>query len=189
MSSLQGGKFGHGFISAGLMKGLGKNETSATLGRTMIQAIAGGTISRLTGGKFSNGEVNAAIQYLVNETSKTLKERYNENIKKAVNFVNNALAKGLVQPPTDKMYQVKSVTYSEELYSDEGKSAHGLFIPIPVRGWDPLSAKIQISALGAETIESAIVTYGHELGHFDYNRSEASAEVYGKQFLKLYQGN
>ena len=31
--------------------------------------------------------------------------------------------------------------------------------------------------------------YGHELGHFDNNRSEASAEVYGKKFLKLYQGN
>ncbi|BDQ68254.1 hypothetical protein ACE02Y_21000 [Shewanella xiamenensis] len=74
MSSLQGGKFGHGFISAGLMKGLGKIETSATLGRTLIQAIAGGTISRLTGGKFGNGAITSAIQYLVNEVSDRFRE-------------------------------------------------------------------------------------------------------------------
>jgi RHS repeat-associated protein len=74
MSSLQGGNFGHGFISAGIMKGVGKIETSATLGRTLIQAIAGGTISRLTGGKFGNGAVTAAIQYLVNEVGERLSE-------------------------------------------------------------------------------------------------------------------
>jgi hypothetical protein len=187
MSSLQGGKFGHGFISAGLMKGVGKIGTSATLGRTLIQAIAGGTISRLTGGKFGNGAITSAIQYLVNETAKTLQEKYNENIQKAVKFVDKAIEKKLVTPPTDKLYKVKSVTYSEELYSDDGKPAYGLFTPIPVRGWEPLSAKIQISAFGAATIESAIVTYGHELAHFGTN-NESSANVYGYKLLELYQG-
>lgn len=106
MSSLQGGKFGHGFISAGLMKGVGKIETSATLGRTLIQAIAGGTISRLTGGKFGNGAITAAIQYLVNEVApkfsftnrKSPNEYLKENFdagKVEVNISVNKAFKGL----------------------------------------------------------------------------------------------
>lgn len=69
LSDLQGGKFGHGFITAGIMKGVGKIQAANTLGRTMIQAIAGGTVSKLTGGKFANGAVTAAMQFVVNEVS------------------------------------------------------------------------------------------------------------------------
>ena len=47
-SLLQGGKFGHGFVSAGLTKGVTGNfsydtsTTFAVLGRTAIAAISGG---------------------------------------------------------------------------------------------------------------------------------------------------
>ncbi|WP_042146370.1 MULTISPECIES: RHS repeat-associated core domain-containing protein [unclassified Pseudoalteromonas] len=67
MSDLQGGNFGHGFFTAGIMKGIGKINTSESIGRVMVQAIAGGTVSKLTGGKFANGAVTAAIQFTVNE--------------------------------------------------------------------------------------------------------------------------
>ncbi len=67
MSTVQGGKFGHGFITAGIMKGVGKIQTGSNLGRTMIQSLVGGTLSKLTGGKFANGAVTSAIQYVVNE--------------------------------------------------------------------------------------------------------------------------
>ncbi|MFY8274639.1 RHS repeat domain-containing protein [Pseudoalteromonas sp. SSDWG2] len=69
LSDIQGGKFGHGFISAGIMKGVGKIQTQASYGRVIIQAIAGGTVSRLTGGKFANGAVTSAIQFIVNQLS------------------------------------------------------------------------------------------------------------------------
>ena len=65
MSSLQGGKFGHGFVSAGftqaLSPGIGKLEGPVRQGTAV--AILGGTTSVMTGGKFGNGAVTAAFSY------------------------------------------------------------------------------------------------------------------------------
>jgi len=83
LQELQGGKFGHGFVSAGFMKGFGKIQTSDTFGRVLIQAIAGGTVSQLTGGKFANGAMTAAIQYTVNETAAEIKATYRAHYKAA----------------------------------------------------------------------------------------------------------
>ena len=74
LSEVQGGNFGHGFISAGIMKGVGKVGTSASIGRVIIQAIAGGTVSKITGGKFGNGAITAAIQFVVNEQSSNIQK-------------------------------------------------------------------------------------------------------------------
>jgi RHS repeat-associated protein len=64
MSSLQGGRFGDGFVSAGLtaavMPQIGKIQND--VGRTITGALAGGTISEITGGKFANGAMSGAIQ-------------------------------------------------------------------------------------------------------------------------------
>ncbi|MEJ1250649.1 anthrax toxin lethal factor-related metalloendopeptidase, partial [Denitratimonas tolerans] len=65
MSSLQGGKFGHGFASAGftqaLSPGIGKLEGPIRQGTAV--AVLGGTTSVMTGGKFGNGAVTAAFSY------------------------------------------------------------------------------------------------------------------------------
>jgi RHS repeat-associated protein len=76
ISDLSGGKFGHGFFSAGITKGLtphfegiggsdfevnGYNIAEAT-----IAGVLGGTISQATGGKFANGAVTAAMGNLFN---------------------------------------------------------------------------------------------------------------------------
>jgi RHS repeat-associated protein len=77
-SSLSGGKFGHGFFSAGFTKfAMGNagfdysNQSSpAVAGRVAIAAIIGGTASVISGGKFKNGATTAAMaQLLNNETS------------------------------------------------------------------------------------------------------------------------
>jgi RHS repeat-associated protein len=64
MGSLQGGDFGHAFLSAGLsaafMPQVG--QIGDPVARTVTGAIVGGTISKLTGGKFANGAVTGAIQ-------------------------------------------------------------------------------------------------------------------------------
>ncbi|MCJ8273899.1 MAG: hypothetical protein MJK04_31435, partial [Psychrosphaera sp.] len=75
LSHLQGGKFGHGFITAGIMKGVGKIQTGTSFARVMIQSIAGGTVSKLTGGKFANGAVTSALQYVANEVSDAMRFR------------------------------------------------------------------------------------------------------------------
>jgi hypothetical protein len=76
MSDLQGGNFGHGFLTAGVMKGFGKINFGDTnvIGRTVLQAMVGGTVSRITGGKFANGAITAAIQFTVNEKSGAIRE-------------------------------------------------------------------------------------------------------------------
>jgi hypothetical protein len=70
-SVLQGGKFGHGFVSAGMTKLINVNGwygtdqgIQHTIARTTIAAIIGGTISEATGGKFANGARTAAMAQL-----------------------------------------------------------------------------------------------------------------------------
>ncbi|WP_126767268.1 RHS repeat-associated core domain-containing protein [Aliidiomarina iranensis] len=73
LSELQGGNFGHGFFSAGFTKWAGKTwhiDTGSArnvIGNSLKQAIIGGTASKITGNKFSNGAFTAALQYIVNE--------------------------------------------------------------------------------------------------------------------------
>ncbi|MDZ4314155.1 MAG: hypothetical protein U0989_05240, partial [Azonexus sp.] len=63
-SVLSGGKFGHGFASAGLTRlaAPGLTQIKSDTGRAAASALVGGSISKLTGGKFSNGAVTGAMQ-------------------------------------------------------------------------------------------------------------------------------
>jgi len=61
LSELQGGQFGHGFISAGIGAVSGGLFGKAPITRVVGSAIIGGTISELTGGKFANGAMTAAF--------------------------------------------------------------------------------------------------------------------------------
>jgi len=62
------------------MKGFGKINFGDinVFGRTALQAIAGGTVSTLTGGKFANGAITSAIQFVVNEKSGWIRERWQD---------------------------------------------------------------------------------------------------------------
>ncbi|MDZ7922830.1 MAG: hypothetical protein U5M23_01960 [Marinagarivorans sp.] len=73
MSVLQGGKFGHGFVSAGVAKLANVNGMYGTqqgightIARVAMAAIIGGTVSEATGGKFANGARTAALAQLFN---------------------------------------------------------------------------------------------------------------------------
>ncbi|MDM3872258.1 RHS repeat-associated core domain-containing protein [Porticoccus sp. W117] len=92
-SELQGGKFGHGFVSAGLTKAFttyanfdySDGSAKAVIGRTAVAAMVGGTISELTGGKFANGATTAAIAHLFNaELSESEKRAIRARNKKAI---------------------------------------------------------------------------------------------------------
>ncbi|MGH8077302.1 MAG: RHS repeat-associated core domain-containing protein, partial [Lysobacter sp.] len=79
MGALQGGNFGHSFVSAGLtaafMPQIGK--IGSDVGRVVVTAIVGGTISELTGGKFANGAVTGAIMAAM--TGHTRRAAYGAN--------------------------------------------------------------------------------------------------------------
>ncbi|GAA0711102.1 toxin TcdB middle/N-terminal domain-containing protein [Dokdonella soli] len=68
MTELQGGRFGHGFMSAGISAALspsmGRNDSfGVTAAKTIQAAAVGGTASVLAGGKFANGAVTAAFGF------------------------------------------------------------------------------------------------------------------------------
>ena len=61
MTYAMGGKFGHGFISAGL--GSLIPTTKNFMADLAIRSVVGGTVSEITGGKFANGAATAAFSY------------------------------------------------------------------------------------------------------------------------------
>jgi len=67
MSVLNGGKFGHGFVSAGFVEAV--NPALAGMSKPAQAAasiVVGGTSSILAGGKFANGAVTASFQLAFN---------------------------------------------------------------------------------------------------------------------------
>lgn len=69
MHHLQGGKFGHGFFSAGvtqLASGV-IDGIDLRANRIMTAAMVGGSVSTLTGGKFANGAITAAFSRAFND--------------------------------------------------------------------------------------------------------------------------
>ena len=76
VSSIGGGKFGHGFFSAGVTKGLGTPISAhfdqGMISGTITQMVIGGTASVIAGGKFANGARTAAYQALFNYFSKSV---------------------------------------------------------------------------------------------------------------------
>ena len=70
LEGLNGGDFGHGFVTAGLSKATGLGISGLDLGPAssiILNAMAGGTVSAATGGKFANGAVSAAVQFAFNQ--------------------------------------------------------------------------------------------------------------------------
>ena len=70
IAELNGGKFGHGFWSAGFTKGVGtpvmQHYSLGVISGTVASAAIGGTASILSGGKFGNGAVTGVYQALFN---------------------------------------------------------------------------------------------------------------------------
>ncbi len=64
-SVLQGGKFGHGFVSGGVSGYMGGNQWLATKANPtesmLIRMLVAGTVSDATGGKFMNGALTSAF--------------------------------------------------------------------------------------------------------------------------------
>ncbi|WP_158681600.1 RHS repeat-associated core domain-containing protein [Microbulbifer pacificus] len=76
-SVLQGGKFGHGFVSAGIGAAVGASKGLklqsgggwANAGRAAVRITIAGTVSRATGGKFGNAAAYAAFAVAVEASS------------------------------------------------------------------------------------------------------------------------
>ena len=71
ISSLQGGRFGHGFVSAGISKAAtpATSTTQGDFARATVHALIGGTASAASGGKFANGAASAVLAFVFNDLS------------------------------------------------------------------------------------------------------------------------
>lgn len=93
ISTLRGGKFGHGFFSAGITKGLtphfegaggsGFEVNGYNVAEATIAGVLGGTISQVTGGKFANGAITAAMGNLFNnQHNRRVRKTFNELVER-----------------------------------------------------------------------------------------------------------
>ena len=69
MSALQGGRFGHGFVSAFATQAAARHVGGLKHShqRVLAAAVLGGTVSAATGGKFANGAVTGAFSRAFND--------------------------------------------------------------------------------------------------------------------------
>ena len=68
LNTLQGGNFGSGFIAAGVTEGLSPAiEHLPAPSRPVAAALVGGTVSKISGGKFANGAETGLFQELFNQ--------------------------------------------------------------------------------------------------------------------------
>lgn len=76
LSVMQGGKFGHGFLAAGFAKAFtpaieAASTSASSIGNINVAEVAmaaavGGTVSKISGGKFANGAATAAFANIFN---------------------------------------------------------------------------------------------------------------------------
>ncbi|WP_251359720.1 hypothetical protein [Kangiella sp. TOML190] len=108
-SELQGGKFGHGFMSAGLGKSVAPFTPDDHMGAFAVTAIVGGTGSVISGGKFANGANSAAMGFLFNylgtEFTEAMKNFWNGTESRVAERV-NAAAPRLKEAAKDGVKQI-----------------------------------------------------------------------------------
>jgi RHS repeat-associated protein len=82
ISVAQGGRFGHGFISAGVsamgygvMNSPGAFHVGDPVAKVIASAIIGGTASELSGGKFANGAMTAAFMAAASEVASEMADQ------------------------------------------------------------------------------------------------------------------
>ena len=88
MAELRGGKFGHGFVSAGVVgafsPSIGKIDGlkvgDISFGRVAGATLLGGTVSEISGGKFANGAATTTFQNLFNDQGLTALEKRKRSI-------------------------------------------------------------------------------------------------------------
>lgn len=112
LSSLQGGKFGDGFIGAGVSEALSPAVSSLHNegGRVAVAALIGGTASRLSGGKFVNGAFSAAFGQLFNDEAHRLTKEQSAAVARAA---------------TQEKYYVDSLTTGQFVQAFPGTDSIG----------------------------------------------------------------
>ena len=164
---LGGGKFGHGFVSAGLSKALSPlADTGYVAADGAINAAIGGTVSEITGGDFANGAVMAATQYAFNALAQAGNNSVNvENV--TINFKISSLnpAKGFLTQHKAAIGQYKA--YESKYDAADDEEVRGLIIRKGKRfffstvGTVPLKSSVTYAPKGKITGAISAFTHTH----------------------------
>lgn len=108
-SEINGGQFGHGFISAGVgaIAGAAIGDPGAgweLAGQTLASMVVAGTISEMTGGKFANGAMYAAFSAVAGMVGSNLQD------------VDGA------DDPTEKMFKANESLRDNISYDEDGNA-------------------------------------------------------------------
>lgn len=165
-AELAGGKFGHGFFSAGVTKGLGgaflpsgsNLSTGEVVEGTVVSAVIGGTASAISGGKFANGAQTAAFQYMFNQASS-----FWEQTKKSFGILGREISNEFRATKEDFKAWAVSVDLSKGLANGARAAgwAASAFVVIP--GGQPIAAGFAGAslALGAGSVAVDYYTSGN----------------------------
>jgi RHS repeat-associated protein len=190
-SELQGGKFGHGFFSAGVTKGFGgaflsggaNAGTSAEMAQnTVISAVIGGTASVVSGGKFVNGARTAAFQYLFNAIGDKVKRHI--AVKQAINNLKStyrsALRLGSAEIGAGKVRIGTYVYEHDSWFSDEVTYSADRRVNPNGGRFISLGSNVGAGAQGSPSgVSDWVLTVDESMGPPDLIRLEA---LLGEQF-------
>ena len=154
-SVLQGGRFGHGFASAGVAALGSAFNNSQYIGRAgfsplrvAIGAALGGTASRLTGGKFANGAITGAFSQALNNESAEIKR---SQLNKALQHLNDSEAfRDAYAKAQQNGVKIRVVTDNPSYFDQEANTVY----------WNPYEAS-DIDA----GVSSAASALAHEIAH------------------------
>ncbi|OCW96675.1 RHS repeat-associated core domain-containing protein [Alishewanella sp. HH-ZS] len=140
-SKMSGGKFAHGFISAGVSSlasgGIGKIDNA--YGRTIARAIVGGTVSKMTGGKFGNGAFAAGFAQALGEAINTRPAPELSDLDNASGQLSNAMYnENLAEGDSVGGYTLQVLETHDNLYAGVWGNADGHTI-VAYRGTATLS--------------------------------------------------
>jgi len=126
MSTLQGGKFGHGFASAGVAQAfapgidqIGDGAANYAGARIVAAAMVGGTASVLSGGKFANGAITAAFARAFNDEDHLKDLSKDERIIVGRRVISESIA---YSKRLDRLFESDPLAYATEV----GFDSHGM---------------------------------------------------------------
>jgi RHS repeat-associated protein len=197
ISTLGGGKFGHGFFSAGVTKGLGGAYLPGGSGLsagdvaygTVVSMVIGGTASVISGGKFANGANTAAMQYLFNQASKAdyskiwkdMKRTWSDYWDNANSELSGVYAVGYEATAVKSTIGIKA---GYGVYWDTKNDDAGFYQKLGYN-LNPLNMN---EAFGSETSHGISFDYSPSRGHFFGESTEYSIPLgpVGADFATTY---
>jgi RHS repeat-associated protein len=166
-SVLSGGKFGHGFLSAGLTQAMGNvkgvftnaPQGMARIGNAVKAAVIGGTISKISGGKFANGALTGVFSRLLNDDAllggkkSTLSAKYEKGLEHVKNAVDEY---GVLDMFEGKIASGTTVEF---------KIDNSMDVAMQVRSDFPSTVYVNTDNIANYQSNHIASTVGHELVH------------------------